>query len=67
MTLMRPTKRPKQPDPDMRARVRSKNPRVPVDQTRLAFDEDDRIDGMLSDVRDEAQRDSRRATQDKYI
>ena len=39
--------------------------KVPLDQTRVEFD-DDRIDETLSDVRDHAELKARRATQDKY-
>jgi hypothetical protein len=40
-------------------------PEVPLDKTRVEFDED-KIDRILSDVRDEAHLSARRATQSKY-
>jgi hypothetical protein len=38
---------------------------VPLNETRVEFDED-KIDRIVSDVRDEAQLNARRATQVKY-
>jgi len=38
---------------------------VPLDETRVEFDED-KIDRIVSDVRDEAHLNARRATQGKY-
>jgi hypothetical protein len=38
---------------------------VPLDETDVEFD-DDQIDEALSDARDEAHMDARRATQGKY-
>ncbi len=44
----------------------SKRPtEVPLDETRVEFDED-KIDRIVSDVRDEAHLNARRATQGKY-
>jgi len=43
-----------------------RTPKVPLDETAVEFD-DDRIDEALSDARDEAHRDARRDTQDKYL
>ena len=40
-------------------------PEVPLDETRVEFDED-KIDRIVSDVRDEAHLNARRATQGKY-
>ena len=39
--------------------------KVPLDETRVEFDED-KIDRIVSDVRDEAHLNARRATQGKY-
>lgn len=39
--------------------------KAPLDETRVEFN-DDEIDEALSDARDEAHLDARRATQDKY-
>ena len=39
--------------------------KVPLDETDVEFD-DDQIDEALSDARDEAHRDARRAAQGKY-
>jgi hypothetical protein len=38
---------------------------MPLDKTRVEFDED-KIDRIVSDVRDEAHLNARRATQGKY-
>jgi hypothetical protein len=40
--------------------------KVPLDETDVEFD-DDQIDDALSDVRDEAHLNARRATQGKYL
>ena len=40
--------------------------KVPLDETGVEFD-DDQIDEALSDVRDEAHLNARRATQGKYL
>jgi hypothetical protein len=40
--------------------------KVPLDETDVEFD-DDQIDEALSDVRDEAHLNGRRATQGKYL
>ena len=40
--------------------------KVPLDETDVEFD-DDRIGEAVSDVRDEAHLDARRATQGKYL
>jgi len=40
--------------------------KVPLDETEVEFD-DDKIDEALSDVRDEAHLNARRATQGKYL
>lgn len=40
--------------------------KVPLDETDVEFD-DDQIDEALSDVRDEAHLNARRATQGKYL
>jgi hypothetical protein len=40
-------------------------PEVPLDKTRVEFDED-KIDRILSDVRDEAHLSARRATRGKH-
>ena len=40
--------------------------KVPLDETAVEFD-GDRIDEALSDARDEAHLDARRATQGKYL
>jgi hypothetical protein len=46
--------------------VRAKLPtEVPLDETRVKFDED-KIDRIMSDVRDEAHLNARRATRGKY-
>ena len=47
------------------ANLDSETAKVPLDQTRVEFD-DDQIDEILSDVRDHAELKARRATQDKY-
>ena len=47
------------------AKLDSETAKVPLDQTRVEFD-DDRIDETLNDVRDHAELKARRATQDKY-
>ena len=47
------------------ARHDSKNVEAPLDETRVEFD-DDKFDEALSDARDEAHLDTRRATQSKY-
>ena len=39
--------------------------KAPLDETRVEFN-DDKIDEALTDARDEAHLDARRATQDKY-
>jgi hypothetical protein len=39
--------------------------KVPLDETRVEFDED-KIDRIVNDVRDEAHLNARRATQAKY-
>ena len=40
--------------------------KVPLDETDVEFD-DDQIDEAMSDVRDEAHLNARRATQGKYL
>jgi len=55
----------KSPEP-LRATRAKRTPKVPLDETAVEFD-DDRIDEALSDARDEAHRDARRDTQDKYL
>jgi hypothetical protein len=47
------------------ANVDSETAKVPLDQTRIEFD-DDQIDETLNDVRNHAERKARHATQDKY-
>jgi hypothetical protein len=47
------------------ANLDSETAKVPLDQTRIEFD-DDQIDETLSDVRNHAELKARRATQDKY-
>ena len=55
------------PPEDKRMATRAKrSPKVPLDETAVEFD-DDRIDEALSDAREAAHRDARRATQGKYL
>jgi len=54
----------KSPEP-LRATSAKRTAKVPLDETGVEFD-DDQIAEALSDARDEAHRDARRATQGKY-
>ena len=64
---MRATKRPrKRAARHTRAAAKSEIAKVPLDQTRIEFDEDDELDETLSDARDDAHLDARHATQGKY-
>jgi hypothetical protein len=47
------------------ANLESETAKVPLDQTRVEFD-DDQIDETPSNVRDHTELKARRATQDKY-
>jgi hypothetical protein len=49
----------------VRTELGSETAKVPLDETRVEFD-DDKIDRMMNDVRDEAHLNARRATQGKY-
>jgi hypothetical protein len=51
--------------PLVRSELASGTAKVPLDETRVEFDED-KIDRIVDDVRDHAHLDARRATQDKY-
>ena len=48
-----------------RSRAQLTSEKTPLDETRVEFN-DDKIDEALTDARDEAHLDARRATQGKY-
>ena len=48
-----------------RSRAQLTSKKAPLDETRVEFN-DDKIDEALTDARDEAHLDARRATQGKY-
>jgi len=59
----------RRPSNDIRATEKSiqakRPPEVPLDETRVELDAD-KIDWIVSDIRDEAHLNARRATQRKY-